>query len=570
MRVSSFLLFFFLFLFVSVFVASPALGESEDDASLRVDHCPKDSLPVKTSTQAEHEAQLLLEARDAYDRGLVLYEEGDYVGAVDAFVDSYCKKAHPAAFYNIAQSHERLLDFERSVQYFERYVAGSDPKSANAKKASLRAEVLRKLPAQLRIATVPPGARVTIRNRAGIVARGKANAPAPIEVKQGQYTMYVEKPGFDKIERELTIKLGQPYSFYLSLKPEETPLQITASPGNARIFVDKRLVGVGSYVESLPLGTYEIMVEAPKRKTSTRIVKLTAGKTNNQVIALDKPMRSGRLELLVASGLGLGLGGSIAVSNIFGQGTASSAAAGLVTTAIGFGGAYYGIPESIRRGDAWYIVESSVIGAFEFGLIGHYLACDNNTDPVTNETTTTCTKDVTAGAAITGSIAGAATAIATRSNLQLSTGDSALIASGALWGLAGGAFFNAIFDDDARLEDPLLLVGLNVGLVASAGLVANSELSLRRVAVIDLAGMGGLIGGTGLALGLTRSVDQVEHYAFLGLIVGLVSGTFLTRSLDDEASSTALDAGLGLSPGFGTARDVDGKSVMSLGISASF
>ncbi len=555
---------------VSVCVVNSARADDELASELRVDRCPEAKAPGDTEveTAEEQEARRLQEAGDDYDRGLVLYEEGDYEGAVDAFVSSYCTKAHPAAFYNIAQSHERLLNFERSVQYFERYVAETKEENANTKKARLRAEVLRKLPAQLRIATVPPGASITIRNKAGIVARGKANALSPIEVRQGQYTMHVEKPGFEAIVQELSTKPGQPYSYYLSLEPEETPMQITVSPGNARIFVDKRLVGVGTYSESLPLGSYEIMVEAPKRETSTRVVQLTAGKRSNQVIHLNAPLRSGRLELLIASGVGLGIGGSFAVSNIFGQETAISAAAGLATTAVGFGGAYYGIPETISRGDAWYLIESSVIGAFELGLIGRYIACDQETE--LGVTIETCDDEIKTGAAITGAIAGVLSATATRSNLQLTTGDSALVASGAFWGMTSGAFFYAIFDDDYRLRDPLLFVGLNLGLVASAGLVANGEVSLRRVAVIDLAGMGGLIGGAGLALALAREGDQLQHYSFLGLISGLVGGTFLTRSLDDNASANSPGTSLSLSPGLSSARDVDGKSVMSLGLSATF
>ncbi len=569
---------------VFVSLCSLTAAQADDDApnpepagevkasGLRVDNCPPEEAPPESETAEETDARHIQLAGDAYDRGLVLYEEGNYDSAVEAFVDSYCQKAHPATFYNIAQSYERLLDFERSVQYFERYVAEAENDSANAKKAALRAEVLRNLPAQVRIATVPAGASVTIRNKAGIIARGTANGVSPLEVRQGQYTIHVEKPGYETIVQGLETKPGKPYSYYLSLKPEETGLQVTVSPGNARIFVDKRLVGVGNYAESLPLGNYEIMVESPGRESVSRNIQLTEGKLNNQIIELAKPQQSGRRELLVASGVGLGITGGLALGSIFDQDPAITAVAALTTTAVGFGGAYYGIPESVTRGDAWYLIESTLIGFTEGALIGSMVSCKEVSpefveDEDFMERDEVCTDGVTAGAAITGAMVGAVAATATRSKFQLTTGDAALIGSASFWGLVSASFFYAIFESEYRLRDPMLLIGLNLGLVAGTGLVANSEVSLRRVAIIDLAGLGGMVGGIGLSLALNAQDSRVEHFALFGLISGLVGGTFLTRSLDDEPSGAT---SLTLSPGLGSARDVEGKSVMSVGLSATF
>lgn len=148
--------------------------------------------------------------------------------------------------------------------------------------------------------------------------------------------MHIEKPGFEDIEQRIEVLPGQPYSHYLRLEPKKTKLQVTVDPRNARIFVDKRLVGAGTYSEALPIGSYEITVEAPKRESRTRMVQLTAGKPNVQVIGLLQPKVSGRTELLVASGVGLGITGAVAVSSIFDQDTVITLAAGLTTTAVGF------------------------------------------------------------------------------------------------------------------------------------------------------------------------------------------------------------------------------------------
>lgn len=554
---------------LSVCFVNTARAEDEPTKKLRVDRCPKETATTETETPEERDTRKVKLAGAAYDLGLGLYEEGDYHGAINAFVDSYCNKAHPASFFNIAQSYERLLDFQRAVDYFKRYVKEADASDPNAKRATLRAEVLGNLPAQLKIATVPAGASITIRNDAGVIARGKANGTLPIEVRQGKYAMHVEMPGFESIEQSLVTKPGQPYSYYLRLEPEKTTLQVTVNPANARIFVDKRLVGAGSYSELLPIGSYEISAEAPKRVTSTRVVQLSTGKPNSQVIDLEAPKVSGRTELLIASGLGLGATGAVAVSSIFDQDTVITVGAALATTAVGFGGAYYGIPDNVARGDAWYLIESTLIGFTEGAIVGSFFACEEKTG-VDMQREEDCTDGVKAGAAITGGMLGALTATATRSRFKLTTGDAALIGSGGMWGLLTGAFFYAIFDSEYRLRDPMFFTGLNLGLVASTGLVANSDVSLRRIAIIDVAGMGGLVGGIGLSRALASRDDQVQHYALLGLITGLVGGTFLTRSMDDEPQGYSLDDSITLLPGVSTTRDAEGNSVMSVGVSSAF
>jgi hypothetical protein len=275
--------------------------------------------------------------------------------------------------------------------------------------------------------------------------------------------------------------------------------------------------------------------------------------------------------------LGLGFTGGVAVSSIFDQDPAITIGAGVATTALGFGGAYFGIPDSYTRGDAWYLIESTMIGFTEGALIGSFVACSQTLPESSGEPLDPapapqedCTDGVKAGAAITGGMVGALAGTVTRSSFQLSTDDTALVGSGAVWGLVSGALFYSIFDSEYRLRDPMLFVGMNLGIVAASGLVANSDVSLRRIAVIDLAGTGGLIGGIGLSRALASRDDQLQHYALLGLITGLVGGTFLTRSLDDEPAGYAIDNRLSLMPGVSSGRDIRGGSVLSFGVSSTF
>lgn len=539
-------------------------GEGEA-VPLRVDQCaePKDSSDA--SSAEELQLRRTEQAGESYDRGLVLYEEGDYRAAVDAFVASYCRKAHPSAFYNIAQSYERLLNFELSIRYFERYVAEADPKSSNRKKAELRADVLRKLPAQLRVATMPEGAAITIRSASGVSARGTANASDPIEVTQGRYTMHIELPGAQSVSRDLVVKPGQPYSYYVRLEAETAALSITAFPANGRIFLGDRLVGVGSYSEALAVGNYQITVEAPGRIASKQMVRINADQPISMSIVLERKKNAGRTTLIAGSTIGLGIGGALAFSKVFNQDAGLTLAASVATTGLGFGGAYFGIPETLTLGDAWFVLGASAVGLIEGAFAGSFFACDRS-----QETTqfNDCSSAAVTGAALAGSVAGAIAATLTYQRLELSTADMAVLGSGAFWGLGAGTLFFAVFDSDARIRDPILLAGINLGLISAAGLIANSRVSLRRIAIIDLAGVGGVLAGVSSGQAFGADNGPIRHLAILGGLTGLIVGTFLTRYMDEDRETKSAEDSL--LPVVGASRGSDGSRILSLGISSSF
>ncbi len=557
---------FLVFCFACVLLGATSIarGDDTEEQALRVDRCTETADTAAKATKI---------ASQLYDRGLVLYEEGDYDGAIDAFVDSYCAKPHPAAFYNIAQSYERLLKFELSVIYFERYIAESDPAAPTTHKASLRAEVLRQLPAQIRVATVPAGATVTLSDPAGLRARGKANQDAPLEVVQGKYTMQVRMPGFEDITREITTKPGQPYSYYLRLEAQTGTLQVTATPSNSRIFLNDRLVGVGAYQDTLPVGRYEVVLEAPGREPKTEFATIKAGDASEISVELKAPPVSGRRLLLIASTLGLGVTGGVAMSSIFGQDSAETAASSLAAAAVGAGSAYYGIPESTTRGDAWFMIESSVIGAVEGALLGSFFACDVESSGSAQQTN--CSdqerKAITA-ATLSGGLFGLAGSAIAHKRLTLSTGDAAVLGSSALIGLSSGALLYAVFDSDLRIRDPILFSGLNFGLVAGAGILATNKVSLERMAIIDLGGVGGVLGGALLAQAFKSGSERIQHFSILGLVSGLVGATFLTRDMDESGDATKSEptrseTAHSLTPVFGGTTDAQGNFVPNLGFS---
>jgi hypothetical protein len=526
-------------------VLAQEVPAGDDEASHGfIDRVSKDTDEVDSCPPRPGLDDKTLERRmiDHYERGVVLYEQGDYDGAVREFVTAYCDSPHPSMFYNIGQAYERKLDYEKAVAYLERFILSSEPEAANRRRAEIRVEVLRGLEARIQVATSPPGAEVILSGDTGVTARARANSPEPIQVPKGTYTMRIEAPGRQPIEQRVVAEIGRPYSYYFQLEPVKGTVRVLASPPEARIFLGDRLVGIGSYAETIPIGRYEILVEAEGRPSARRGFEVVPNRPTDLTIELPKKPRSGRWELIAASGLFLGSAAGATVGSLFEQEDSVWLLVALGGTALGFGGAYLGVPSDVSIGTSSYIIGATMIGAFEGIAVAAILSCDElvvEEDPggPSQAPSLECSDKAMSGATLASATAGGAIAAFTASRLDLDAGDAALINSGALWGTASGLLLWSSFDRDPDIFGPMLLAGLNLGAVVGATLATRSEVSRGRVALIDLAGLGGAVAGFALGEAFDSSSERLSHFTLVGLATGLIAGTYLTRNKDEPRTS---------------------------------
>lgn len=510
------------------------------------------------------EAEAETRAYEHYERGSNLYEQGDYRAAIDEFVLAYCHKPLASVLKDIAQSYERLVDYEKSVAYLERYILESpEDRNEDRRVQSARAQVLRNLPARVRIATEPPGASVTLTSKSGARgAHGFSNADEPLEIRKGTYVLTVSLPGHETVTETIEVKIGQPYSYYFRLEPKKGTLRVAAQPASARVFVGDRWVALGNYVDTLPIGKYTVSVEADDHLPEKREVEITGNDQVEVSVKLDKLPRSGRFDLLVAATVGGALMGS-SVASLFSTETRTLGGAVPVGLGLGFGGAYLGVPDDIPVGTSSYVIGATVIGSLEGYLIASYLAPCN--EDVTEESIEEC-KPVIASS-LAGSVSGLLFGAFTAGRFELDAGDAALINSGALWGIISGSLFYVAFGEDPTITEPLLFGGLNIGLVTGSILAQRAEVSRGHVALIDVSGFLGLLVGGAVADVADQDEgisERVPHFALVGMTVGLITGTYLTRNMDEPASLRML------SPNIGAARDTLGKSTMTMGVRWSF
>ncbi len=525
-----------------------------------VDNCPE---PEDLSQEERRKR-----ASEHYQRGHTLYEQGDYVAAVVEFSSAYCDAPDYRVLHEIAMCFERQVKYEKAVAYFSRYILESPPsETALRDRTSFRVQVLSNLPARIKVATVPPGATVTLTGETGTNGRGIANDNEPITVRKGTYEMRVEMPGYEPVTTTIEVEIGQPYSYYFRLEPKKGTLRVTANPGSARVFVDDRLAAIGQYVDKLPIGKHRVTVEATGRTPATRDFEITAGRTTDLRIELAKPPRSGRKELIIASTVAGGIYGGGAFTQLFGEKTTQATLGAVVGFGLGFAGGYLGVPEGIRVGTSSYIIGTTLTAAAEGAAISAFFACDPEANAV-GKYSANCDVEVLSGAALASAVGGVLLSATTARRLDLDAGDAALINSGALWGTISGALFVAVFDSDGRLWAPLEFLGLNLGVVSGALLAKRMNVSRGHVALIDMSGLAGMVAGVALVNVIEPGSEgeRLPHFALIGMTAGLISGTYLTRNMDDPKSVPMRK----VEPQVGAAIDAAGRSTMTFGLTTSF
>ena len=478
-----------------------------------------------------------VEAGEHFERGKLLYEQGDYQGAVVELVSAYCMSPHYLPLMSIGQAYERMLEYEKAIAYFERFVLAvpkdakplnsCDPDPQDEKKLiAARIHVLENLPAKIRVNTEPANAHIIIANEARVAADERSGKE--IEVLGGRYTMTIEHEGYQKVTREIVAEVGKPYTFFERLEPKRGRLRVHVAPAEARLFVDKLQVGTGVYEAALPGGHYTISAEAPDWLTDTRDIEVIADRDTTINLDLKPRPQVGRRQLLVYGTLAGGVAGGTLIgaqNNGFYDllGVGGGFAAGALA-------AYYGTDRDIPLGTSSLTITSSFFASIAGAATASIFTRDGN---------------FISPAVGGGLVLGAGLGYYAGERFHVTPGDAALVNSGALWGSVAGSLFAISFDSGGThrsIDSGVVLSGLGLGTVAGALLVHNYTVSRGRAALIDASGVLGIVLGLAANSVASRastnsstggSDERTANFAVGGLAVGLIVGGVLTRHMDE-------------------------------------
>ena len=511
--------------------AGVARAQSEPEnlipKQLRIDDCP-----VKDPGLTD--AQLRQRGGEHYTRGETLYIQGDYKGAVEELIASYCLIPYYSILKDIGQAYERDLEYELAVAYLERYVrdippdakrtsqCAADPQEDRAN-VSRRVSVLRRLPAKVLVQTDPDGAQITISN--GKTA-GRRLSGQELTIVGDTYKMTIEKAGFVTVTKTINVRIGKPYTYFEKLTPLTGKLSVQVSPADARIFLDDKLVGLGRYEMDLAAQTYTVMSEAPNRITVSRRVEVLPNRVNRVQVELTPRPQFARRQLILYATLGGGVSSGL-LTNAFDD-TSIAFYTSLGGTVAALGGSYFYLPDDVPLGTSNLTITSSVAGGIAGGSASLlFTGSDQVAAPI--------------GGA--GMIVGAAAGYYLGERTKIRPGDAALINSSLTWGTVAGSLFALSFDPPREISAGLVLSGLGMGAIGGVLMTSYFDISRTHALLIDVGGVVGILGGlatesivypatSGAPADESRTQEHIANFALAGMAVGLVGAGILTRNID--------------------------------------
>jgi tetratricopeptide (TPR) repeat protein len=168
------------------------------------------------------------EADRHFQRGVALYVEADYRGALVEFERAYTLAPNGIVLFNVGETQYQLRDYAAALATFEHYLVEAPATDSHRSLAEANIKELRTRVGRLRIVTVPPGAEISIDDK----VVGQTPFDKSITVGVGQLSVRATLPGRPPVVRTVdvaaeddvpvTIEMPEPT---LSAKPEMTPAQ---------------------------------------------------------------------------------------------------------------------------------------------------------------------------------------------------------------------------------------------------------------------------------------------------------------------------------------------------------
>jgi len=200
-------------------------------------------------------------ARAEYAAARILYDDGDFQGALTKLKSAFETSKDPRLLWNMAACEKNLRHYALSLGLVERYVGEGGALVSSEDRAAAEAfvETIRGFVADLTIDVNEPGAEITIDGQ----AVGTAPLPGPVKVDMGVHEIRVKKIGYVDFALSQDLPGGRAVGITATLVQErhEGKLRVVAGPQDA-IQVDGKTVGTGLWEGVMPSGTHTVYVSA--------------------------------------------------------------------------------------------------------------------------------------------------------------------------------------------------------------------------------------------------------------------------------------------------------------------
>jgi hypothetical protein len=168
---------------------------------------------LRWGSASAQESDSVREAAKHFQRGVALYNEADYRGALVEFKRAGSLAPTAAAFYNIGETQYQLQDYAGALGSFERYLAEAGPGDSHRAEVENNIQALRSRIGFVAVTTAPAGAEITIDDQ----PVGKTPLDKPIRVTIGQRKVIATLPGRPAVVRYIDVAAEDNVSVNLQL-----------------------------------------------------------------------------------------------------------------------------------------------------------------------------------------------------------------------------------------------------------------------------------------------------------------------------------------------------------------
>jgi hypothetical protein len=227
------------------------------------------------------------EARERFDRGLRLFNDGDNAGALAEFRRAYELVPNPVVLFNVGLTYAAMNRPVEAVDAFDKLLANPGALAADrlAKAKASREEQAARI-AELDVTVNVEGAVIEIDN----VEAGRTPLKAPLRVASGSHVVGAVAGGYTPARKEVTIagRTKEKVAFELvAMQGRLAHLALKTKLPGADVMVDGQSVGKTPLAASLSLAPGVHTVELRRSGYVTAKQDVTLGDGANGEIALD-------------------------------------------------------------------------------------------------------------------------------------------------------------------------------------------------------------------------------------------------------------------------------------------
>jgi PEGA domain-containing protein len=231
-------------------------------------------------------------AKAEYAGARILYDDGDFAGALEKLRSAYDMSKDPRLLWNMAACQKNLRHYAEVVRLVDRYLSegrGYVMDSDRSDATSLL-DTVKDFISRVDVTSNEPGAAVFIDD----VSVGTTPLGAALPVDMGSHKVRVSKAGFVDFATTVELPGGRPFSIAADLVVErhEGKLRVVAEPQDV-LQIDGKVVGTGLWEGVLKSGTHAVYVTAKGKIAHQTEVVIGDNQVSSLNVSLeDRPVQT--------------------------------------------------------------------------------------------------------------------------------------------------------------------------------------------------------------------------------------------------------------------------------------